>query len=103
MDRYRNTVEFIKHTDGKTRRYETMYYPKFERKTTDVYIIAKRGQRLDLLAAEYYNDVELWWVIFRANPGLPGGTLQLPPGRRIRIPFPLSEFTAQELLDETQF
>ncbi len=100
MDRYKDTVEFIKH-NGK-RRYESMYYPKFEYKSTDIYFISKQFDRMDLLAQEYYNDPTLWWVIQRAN-NLAGGTLQIQPGLQIRVPFPLDAFTTQNKLIETQF
>jgi len=36
------------------------------------------GERLDLLALQYYNDDRLWWRILDANPGvLLGGELAL--------------------------
>jgi nucleoid-associated protein YgaU len=36
------------------------------------------GDRLDLLALQYYNDDRLWWRILDANPGLLlGGELAL--------------------------
>ncbi len=36
------------------------------------------GDRLDLLALQYYNDDRLWWRILDANPGVPlGGGLLL--------------------------
>lgn len=36
------------------------------------------GDRLDLLALQYYNDDRLWWRILDANPGiLLGGELLL--------------------------
>jgi len=36
------------------------------------------GDRLDLLALQYYNDDRLWWRILDANPGLLlGGALSL--------------------------
>lgn len=36
------------------------------------------GDRLDLLALQYYNDDRLWWRILDANPGvLLGGELTL--------------------------
>ncbi|HEX7839009.1 MAG TPA: tail protein X [Kofleriaceae bacterium] len=32
--------------------------------------IVTAGDRLDLLALQYYNDDRLWWRILDANPGL---------------------------------
>jgi nucleoid-associated protein YgaU len=50
------------------------------------------GDRLDLLALQYYNDDRLWWRILDANPGvllgtglllsdLEGSTLVIPRGK----------------------
>lgn len=46
----------------------------------------KQGDRLDLLATEYYDDPEAWWWIALANPGLEYPE-QLPVGKKIRIPY----------------
>ncbi|MFV8753959.1 LysM peptidoglycan-binding domain-containing protein [Nannocystaceae bacterium ST9] len=32
--------------------------------------VVEQGERLDLLALRYYNDVHLWWRILDANPEL---------------------------------
>jgi len=47
--------------------------------------LVEQGDRLDLLATDYYGDAEAWWWIALANPGLeyPG---ELPVGKKIRIP-----------------
>jgi len=47
------------------------------------------GDRLDLLALQYYNDDRLWWRILDANPGiLLGGELALGDleGQTLLIP-----------------
>lgn len=54
--------------------------------------IISAGDRLDLLALQYYNDDRLWWRILDANPGLllggglllsdlAGSTLIIPRGK----------------------
>lgn len=51
--------------------------------------VVRSGERLDLLARNYYNDPRLWWRILDANPGfLYGGdlTLEAYVGRVIVIP-----------------
>ena len=104
MQRYSDTIQTIRHNDvGKTR-YETMLYPEFPPKITDKYIIAKRLDRLDLLANEWYNDSRYWWVIAKAN-NLTGGTFRVEPGTRLRIPFPINttENSVSNLLFEKQF
>jgi hypothetical protein len=47
------------------------------------------GERLDLLALQFYNDDRLWWRILDANPGLtlePGLSLASLEGRVLIIP-----------------
>lgn len=94
MDRYFQVSDIIKNKDNK-RYYSSLKYPNIELKDTDIYIYGKRGLRLDLLAYRYYGDVELWFVIARAN-NLGKGSLVVPPGKRIRIPYPI---TTDEVLD----
>ena len=47
--------------------YDSSYYPKIDRKDTDIYIITKRGDRMDLLSHKYYGDSRYWWIIALAN------------------------------------
>jgi len=84
MNRYQSTKKI---TDGATfiKRFETTTYPTFPRKETDIYIITRKLERLDLLAEKYYDDARYWWVIARAN-NLGKGTLTIPAGQQIRIP-----------------
>ncbi len=101
MNRYKENVGIMIGRNNK-RRYETLYYPTFEHKATDIYVIAKSVTRLDLLADQYYNDVRLWVVIARANK-LNNATLRVPPGTRIRIPYPLDINEVLELFADKQF
>lgn len=102
MERYSKIVQKIKHNDIGKLRYESIRYPTFDPKTTDYYIISKRMDRMDLIAYDWYQDARLWWVIQRAN-NLPGGTLQVKPGTRVRIPWPLSDFEIKDKLINSQF
>jgi hypothetical protein len=47
----------------------------------------KRGDRLDLLAYEFYQDVSLWWILAAANP-IPTrrDSYVVEPGHQFRIP-----------------
>ena len=38
-----------------------------------------------MLAFEYYQDENLWWVLAEANK-LGKGSFDVPPGMRVRIP-----------------
>ena len=53
--------------EGK-RVYKNIEYPSIPLSENDIYIISKNTDRLDLLAFDYYNDPNLWWVISKANP-----------------------------------
>ena len=101
MQRYEQFAEIIKVSQGK-RRYSTMYYPKLERKTSDIYLIAKSSDRLDLLAYQYYGDVRYWVIIAKAN-NLHNATLRPPVGIRIRIPYPLNSGDIESLFIDAQF
>ena len=55
------------------------------------YHVVVEGDRLDLLAARYYRDTELWWAIADANPEVfypddldIGTTLRIPRAPALR-------------------
>lgn len=56
---------------------------------SDYYVISNTGDRFDLLAKEYYNDVKLWYVIAAANPNVRRDSLNITPGVQLRIPLPV--------------
>lgn len=75
-------------SDGKertVRRLTTVMYPNFHT-GNDTRIISQDGDRLDLLAKEFYGDERLWFVIARAND-LGKGSMLIPSGRIITIPY----------------
>ena len=74
--RYSNNI-------AKNGKYQTSRYPIISATSDDVYIIAREGDRLDLLANQFYGDVSLWWYIAKAN-GLTFMTI--PTGTSLRIP-----------------
>ena len=88
-----NRYQFTKKMDGKDC-YKTTQYPKFPRRATDLYIFSREGDRLDNLSNEFYEDPRFWWVLAEAN-AMAHGTLVVPPGIQIRIPFPLTDLTAK--------
>lgn len=84
MDRYQATkLSNI----GKVH-YQTAMMPTIPIQDTDYYIISRDGDRLDLLANEFYNDISYWWVIAEAND-IGKGTTVIEPGIQIRIPNPI--------------
>ena len=92
VKRYQNSrlLENIKKIDSQgkeyhVRRLSTIMYPEFLT-DNDTQIISQDGDRLDLLAKEFYGDETLWYVIARAN-NLGKGSMYVPPGEIIRIPY----------------
>lgn len=86
-DRYRETkVRKFSEEDNDNRRvFESTLYPKILIDSSDIFITSNSGDRLDLLADTFYNDVSLWWIIAQAN-GIGKGTLNIKPGLQLRIP-----------------
>jgi nucleoid-associated protein YgaU len=63
----------------------TTLYPPIPRKESDVYVRTTPGDRVDLLAHQYYGDVSKWWLIAEAN-AVGKGTFAILPGTLLRIP-----------------
>ena len=71
--------------------YRTVFYPEIEPSETDIYVETVWGDRLDLLANQFYNDVSLYWIISLANPNTVGfGQLTISEGTQLRIPINIS-------------
>jgi len=81
--RYDVSNDTKKLNDGTTV-YKSILYPEITESSTDLYIFTKQGDRLDLLAAKYYNDVTQWWIIAHTNKIK--GTLSVPLNTQLRIP-----------------
>ena len=67
------------------RRLSSVMYPDLST-PDDTKIVSQEGDRLDLLAKEFYGDESFWFAIARAN-NLGKGSMAVPPGLIIRIPF----------------
>lgn len=55
-------------------------------------LVLSEGQRLDLVAANYYGDPGFWWVIAAAS-GI-GWQCQVPAGTMLKIPTSTSQIQA---------
>ena len=64
MSRYDNTK--IVEVDGK-RIKQTTLYENVPKTNDDIYVMTQYGDRLDLLAHQFYGDSSLWWFIAKAN------------------------------------
>lgn len=94
-DRYRETNirKFSEENNDNRRVFASTLYPKILIDSSDIFITSKWGDRLDLLANTFYNDVTLWWVIAQAN-GIGKGTLNVEPGLQLRIPRNIAKIMA---------
>lgn len=71
-------------------RYKTPTFPKFERRSTDLYVFSREGDRLDLISQEFYGDPRYWWVIAEAN-NIGKGSFAVEAGLQLRIPKPIDD------------
>ena len=71
----------------KKRYYKALKYPEISLSINDIYITTTSGDRLDLLANQFYKDVDLWWIIATANPNIVRrDSFNLKGGLELRIP-----------------
>jgi len=75
--------------------YATTRYPEIPLSENDIYVITVLGDRLDLLAQQYYGDFTLYWIISAANDALTKNSLFVPEGTQIRIPTDTGRIIAQ--------
>ena len=64
-------------------KYDTTIYDKIPETNEDIYVISTDGDRLDILAYQFYGDSSMWWYIAQANHI---NTMNLEPGTSLRIP-----------------
>lgn len=100
MQRYSQFAESIKTSTGK-RRWSTMYYPNIPNRDTDIYVITKRTDRLDLMANDFYGDPRYWVFLAIAN-SFNEASIKPPIGVRMRIPNPYTSAEIEELFNEAQ-
>jgi hypothetical protein len=79
------------------RYYSTTKYPSISLSEDDIYVITVQGDRYDLLANQYYNDVNLWWIIPIANPEIGFNSIHIPVGSQVRIPTNVQEIVSSYL------
>ena len=76
-----------KRRNNNKRVYKNIKYPEIPLSVNDLYIMTTSGDRLDTLANQFYQDVDLWWIITTANPDVVRrDSFNLKPGIEIRIP-----------------
>ena len=61
----------------------TTVYSSIPSTDNDIHILTQEGDRLDLLAHQFYGDVSYWWYIAKANNLT---FMTMSPGTPLRIP-----------------
>ena len=80
--------------DGKTV-YKSKRLKNIPLKNDDIYVATQTGDRLDLLANQYYGSPAYWWIIANAN-NIHDGKLGLKDGTILRIPKDYNEIIRKE-------
>ena len=83
FNRYKYNEEV--RSDAGARIYNTSLLPIIPKQEDDIYIYSQYGDRLDILAYEYWGDASLWPVIATIN-NVGKGALFVEPGIQLRIP-----------------
>jgi phage tail protein X len=99
MSKYNNLTSTELDVEMKRRYYTSIIDPEIPKQSDDIYVVSTFGDRLDLLAWNYYQNVDYWWIIAAANPELRKDTLNLEIGTQIRIP---KDFQSATLLLQQQ-
>ena len=84
-----NRLDYIERRigDNNKRTFKYLKYPKIPLSVDDIYATTLVGDRLDLIADQFYRNVDLWWIIATANPSIiRRDSLNLKSGLEIRIP-----------------
>ena len=99
MKRYNGTD---KEKDLKTNDevFVTTELPIISKSQSDRYIISREGDRLDLLANQFYGDPRMWVALALAN-NLGKGSFIVPPGIQLRLP-DINQEELELLFQETQ-
>jgi|SRR6056300_1103589 len=88
--RYQNTPIILSPTKNEKIGFpiqRSTRYPEIPLDVNDIYAYTTEGDRLDLLAQQFYGDISLWWIISAGNPEvLSLNSLFIPVGTEIRIP-----------------
>lgn len=99
-NRYKNNGVLLDKTN-KHRYVRAGLLPTIRKTPEDTYIITTIGDRLDLLAHEYYKDSSKWFLIASANPDIAFSSLYLEPGIQIRIPPITFPQELDQIIEET--
>ena len=82
IHRYENTPQ--RRNGNNKRTVSTQIPPVLTKDGRDIYIYTREGDRLDLLANEYYSDRTMWTFLAAANNLK---EIMVKPGIQLRIPY----------------
>ena len=98
MRRYDNVkTRNISRTDTRTR-YGTAIYKDTPITQSDIYVLTQSGDRLDLIANQFYGDSTLWWLIAKSN-GLTD--MNVEAGVKLRLPVSSQASTVRDKSNST--
>ena len=101
----RNRVNYVNvlKTPSTPRHFKPLKYPEITLSIDDIYVKTVSGDRLDLLANQFYNDTRLWWIIATANMNvIRRDSFNLKAGLEIRIPADIQDILSNfESLNNT--
>lgn len=66
--------------------YKNNIYPSIPFDESDIYIITRVGDRLDLISFNYYGSTDYWKIIATINNNVTNGSLFPAPGTQLRLP-----------------
>ena len=90
--RERNYYSKLKMDKNRGRFLNPLKYPSIPLSINDAYVITVVGDRLDLIADQFYRDLRLWWIIAQANPDkVRRDSYSISAGLEIRIPLEISK------------
>lgn len=92
MDLYKNIKTLTNKNNIQYKK--NILYPYIEPSSSDIYVITVVGDRLDLLAYDYYSDTSLWKLI-SVNNFMDKDSIFIEPGTQLRIPMDISKFLKQ--------
>ena len=89
-------ITYITNSKERKRYYKNIKYPNIPLSMSDIYVLTVAGDRLDSLAFQFYDDVDLWWIIAAANIGvIKRDSFFIKPGTKFRIPLGHEEIVAR--------
>lgn len=85
------------------RYYKHVKYPVPPLSFDDIYITTTSGDRLDLLAHQFYKNVDFWWIIATANIDvIRRDSYNLKGGLELRIPMDITSMIRDFELDNKE-